>query len=193
MLNDKKITLIYSGPLWSEGIGGIAGTLKKKLEFDKMPINTSQEVFSVFVEQMNNMLMYSAEKEIFNVSEEDSTESPKGTFVLGTVNDTGDKNIPDKENKKYFIQTGNVMRNSSVELVKKRIDHLNMMDKTELRKYFKEQMRLEDDNPESRGAGLGFIEIARRISSKIEYDFDPYDDERSFFSLYVTIGGKKDE
>ena len=190
MLNEKKITLIYSGPLWSEGIGGIAGALKKKLEFDKIPLNTSQEVFSVFVEQMNNMLMYSAEKENFNVSENEFTESPKGTFILGTVNNPDEK----IQNKKvYFIQTGNVMRKSGVELVKKRIDHLNTLNKTELRKYFKEQMRNEDDNPESKGAGLGLIEIARRISSKIEYVFDPYDDDHAFFSLYVTIGGVKDE
>ena len=190
MLSEKKITLIYSGPLWSEGIGGIAGALKKKLEFDKIPLNTSQEVFSVFVEQMNNMLMYSAEKENFNVSEDEITESPKGTFILGTVNNFDEK----IQNKKvYFIQTGNVMRKSSVDLVKKRIDYLNTLDKNELRKYFKEQMRQEDDNPESKGAGLGLIEIARRISSKIEYEFDHYDDEHAFFSLYVTIGGKKDE
>jgi len=192
MLNEKKITLIYSGPLWSEGIGGIAGALKKKLEFDKIPLNTSQEVFSVFVEQMNNMLMYSAEKEEFNVSENEFTESPKGTFILGTVNNSGEEN-QSKKQKVYFIQTGNVMRKSSVELVKKRIDYLNTLDKNELRKYFKEQMRQEDDNPESKGAGLGLIEIARRISSKIEYEFDSYDDEHAFFSLYVTIGGTKNE
>ncbi|MCL2808954.1 MAG: SiaB family protein kinase [Treponema sp.] len=177
MLNDNKITLIYSGPLWSEGIGGIGGTLKKRLEYDEIPFETSQEVFSVFVEQMNNMLMYSAEKEHFEKSE-NPAESSKGTFILG------------KDNDNYFIQTGNVMRNESVKLVKDRIDYLNTLDKQELRKYYKEQMRLADYNPESKGAGLGFIEIARRISSKIEYSFEPYDESRTFFSLFVIIGGK---
>ena len=176
MLNDKRITLIYSGPLWAEGIGGLAGTLKRRFEFDKLPLETSQEVFSVFVEQMNNMLMYSAEKKQFETTEE-IIESPKGTFILG------------KDGKTYFIQTGNVMKNESVELVKNRIDYLNTLDKQELRKFYKEQSRLSDDNPESKGSGLGFIEIARRISSKIEYSFTPFGEGLTFFSLYVTIGG----
>ena len=176
MLSDKKIILIYSGPLWSEGIGGLAGTLKKRFEFDKLPLHTSQEVFSVFVEQMNNMLMYSAEKEQFQTA-----ESPKGTFILG------------KDGNTYFIQTGNVMKSESIELIKSRIDYLNTLDKKELRTFYKEQLRLSDDNPESKGAGLGLIEIARRISSKIEYSFTPYDEGFTFFSLYVSIGGGEDE
>ena len=176
ILNDKRITLIYSGPLWSEGIGGIAGTLKKRLEYDKIPMNTSQEVFSVFVEQMNNMLMYSEERENFKLADGDYVESPKGTFILG------------KEGNTYFIQTGNIMKNSKVEMVKSRIDHLNTLDKNSLRKFFKEQMKLEDDNADSKGSGLGFIEIARRISSKIEYSFTPCGEGLSFFALYVKIG-----
>ena len=178
MLNDKKVSLIYSGPLWAEGIGGLAGTLKSRFEFDKLPLETSQGVFSVFVEQMNNMLMYSAEKKKFEIAEE-TIESPKGTFIMG------------KDGKNYFIQTGNVMKTEKVELVKKRLDHLNTLNKQELRDFYKEQLKLSDSNSESKGAGLGFIEIARRISSKIEYSFTPYDEGLTFFSLYVTIGGEE--
>ena len=177
MLRENKITLVYSGPLWAEGIGGVAGTLKKRLEYDELPLETSQEVFSVFVEQMNNMLMYSTEKEQFDTPDELHSEAPKGTFILGT------------KGKSYFIQTGNMMRNETVDPVRNRIDYLNTLDKLELRKYFKEQMRLESSDPESKGAGLGLIEIARRISSKIEYTFTPFDEKYTFFTMYVTIGG----
>jgi len=188
-LNGKKITLFYSGPLWPAGIGEIAGTLKKHLELDDIPLRTSQEVFSVFVEQLNNMLMYSAEKIIFESTDKNQSqtmqnkilESSKGTFILGKESDT------------YFIQTGNVMKKETVSLVKNRIDYLNTLNKQEVRKYFKEQMKLEDENPESKGAGLGFIEIARRISSKIEYSFTDYDEGLCFFTLYVTIKGKENE
>jgi len=178
ILNDNRITLIYSGPLWSECIGGIAGTLKKHFEFNELPLERSQEVFSVFVEQMNNMLMYSIEMEPLEYATEKHSESPKGTFVLG------------KKGRTYFIQTGNVMKNKNVELVKSKIDYLNTLDKIALRKFYKEQARLKNDNPGSKGAGLGFIEIARRISSKIEYSFTPYDDDSTFFNMYVTIGGE---
>jgi len=177
LLRDNKITLVYSGPLWAEGIGGVAGTLKKRMEFDELPLEASQEVFSVFVEQMNNMLMYSAEKEQFEAPGELHAEAPKGTFILGT------------KGKAYFIQTGNVMKNEAVEFVKSKIDYLNTLDKQELRKYFRQQMKAESTNQDSKGAGLGLIEVARRISSKIEYQFTPYEDGYTYFTMYVSIGG----
>jgi len=179
MLRENKITLVYSGPLWAEGIGGVAGTLKRRLEFDKLPFEASQEVFSVFVEQMNNMLMYSTEKELFGTNDELHPEAPKGTFILGT------------KGKAYFIQTGNMMRNEVVESVRNKIDHLNTLNKQELRDFYREQVMNEPDNPDSKGAGLGLIEIARRISSKIEYSFTPYDDGYTFFTMYVMIGGEE--
>jgi len=176
MLRENKITLVYSGPLWAEGIGGVAGTLKKRLEFDELPLETSQEVFSVFVEQMNNMLMYSTEKEQFNTPGELHSTAPKSTFILGT------------KGKAYFIQTGNMMKNEMVEKVRNKIDYLNSLNKQELRGYYKKQDRLDTDDPDSKGAGLGLIEIARRISSKIEYMFTPFDEGYSFFTMHVTIG-----
>ena len=180
MLRENMITLVYSGPLWAEVIGGVAGTLKKRFEFDELPLETSQEVFSVFVEQMNNMLMYSTENTQFGKPDELHSEVPKGTFIMGT------------RGKEYFIQTGNMMRNEFVDAVKNKIDYLNTLDKTELRKYYNEQMRGEPENPESKGAGLGLIEISRRISSKIEYEFTPFDEDYTFFTMYVTIGGIKE-
>jgi hypothetical protein len=91
---------------------------------------------------------------------------------------------------KYFIQTGNVMENKSVDYVREKIDHLNSLDRKELRKYYKQQ-RLENHNSESKGAGLGLIEIARRVSSKIEYTFTPYEEGYTFFTLFATIGGEE--
>jgi len=71
--------------------------------------------------------------------------------------------------------------------LKERIDFLNTLDKKELRQFYKEQMKAENDNPESKGAGLGLTEIARRATSKIEYEFIPYGEGLSYFTMYVTV------
>lgn len=176
MIKKFNIDIIYSGPLWSDGIEGIADTLKRRLEFDNLPLSASQSVFSVFIEQMNNMLMYSMEKEHFNAADEIEAEISKGVFILGV------------KNKMYFVQSGNVMKGESVESIKNKIDYLNTLDKAALRKYYKEQIKQENTNPESKGAGLGFIEIARRSSSPIEYSFMPLNDGFAFFSMFITIG-----
>lgn len=176
MVKKLNIDIVYSGPVWANGIEGIGGTLKKRFEFDELPLSAAQSVFSVFVEQMNNMLMYSAEKEHFSHLDNDHSEVPKGVFIL-CVRD-----------KTYFVQSGNVVKNEDVEALKNRIDYLNTLDKAGLRKFYKEQIKSKHTYPEYKGAGLGLIEIARRASAKIEYSFTPLEDGLAFFSMHVTIG-----
>ena len=175
ILADHHISVFYSGPIWAGGIDGMAEMLQRRLDFDALPLTSSQSVFSVFVEQMNNMMMYSAEKEHFKRSDGIHTEAPKGVFVLGIQDNT------------YFIQTGNLVTDSSAEVLKGKIDHLNTLDKKELRQYYKERLKAENTNPESKGAGLGLIEIARRAVLGIEYDVTPYGEGLSYFTMYVTI------
>jgi hypothetical protein len=175
LLAENNISIIYSGPLWAEGIDGLAEFLQKRLDMDDMSLSASQSVFSVFVEQMNNMLMYSAEKERREHPETGTMETANGIFVLGS------------QDKSYYVQTGNVIKNSSVGLLKDRIDYLNKLDKKELRELYKEQIKTENGNPESKGAGLGLTEIARRATSKIEYEFIPYGEDLSYFTMYVTV------
>lgn len=175
MVRKHNINIIYSGPIWGDGVEGIGTTIRKRLEFDDFPLTASKSVFTVFVEQMNNMLLYSAEKSTHNSKE---LEVSSGVFVLGT------------QDMVYYLKTGNVMRNGSIDLLKSRIDHLNSLDKEGLKKYYKEQIRSENSNSDSLGAGIGLTEIAKRASSKIMYDFKPYAEGLSFFSMFVTIGGE---
>jgi len=166
------VDIIYSGALWADGIEGLGVALRRHMEFEHMTLTASQSVFSVFIEQMNNMLMYSAEK----VDVDEHRGVPKGAFILAS------------KDKVYIAQSGNVMKTENAELVRSRIDHLNSMDKQELRKYYKEQLRSENLNPESKGAGIGLIEIAKRASAPIEYEFIPYGEGLTFFTMCVKIG-----
>ena len=175
MLDDNNISVLYSGPIWASGIEGLAEMMQHRLNYNDASFKSSQCVFSVFVEQMNNMLMYSAEKECYEHPSGKKSEASKGIFILG-IHDNS-----------YFIQTRNMIANSGIEALKQRIDFINAMDKKELRQHYKERVKIDNNNPESKGAGLGLIEIARRSSSKIEYTFTPYNDDLSYFSLYVTI------
>lgn len=177
MVKDNKIGIIYNGPIWAEVVEDMGETVKKRLEIDALPLGVSQSVFSVFVEQMYNILHYSAEKNQFR-SEQSGKEFDvaSGVFILG-CND-----------KQYFVQCGNKIHCKQMDLIRQRIDYLNTLDKAEMRKFYKERVKAENDNPDSRGAGIGLIEIARRASSKIEYAFEPLEDEFCFFTLYVNIG-----
>ncbi|MCL2809873.1 MAG: SiaB family protein kinase [Treponema sp.] len=175
MLMENNISIIYSGPLWADGIDGLADFLQRRLDIDEIALSMSQSVFSVFVEQLNNMLMYSVENTEIDFSEKTKSNIVKGIFLMG------------RHDNKYFLQTGNYMKSSNVELLKDRIDYLNTLDKQQLRNFLKEKRKSENDNPESKGAGLGLIEVARRSTSRIDYEFIPCEDGLTYFTMYVTI------
>lgn len=176
MLQKYSVNIIYSGPVWADGVEEIGSTLRKRLELDEMPLTASQSVFSVFIEQMNNMLMYSTDKQQFESPEGAAMSVSSGAFLLGV------------QGKTYFLQSGNMMKADSADMLRERIDYLNTLDKPQLRQYYKEQIKSENQNPHSKGAGLGIIEIARRATAPIEYKFSPIDADRMFFTMYVQIG-----
>ena len=176
MLGGQGIHILYSGPLWANGIDGMAEMLLKRMEFDDVPASASQSIFSVFVEQINNMMLYSADKEIQVNIGGNPKEIVRGIMALGI------------DGKSYFVQSGNLATNANAEILRTRIDHLNSLDKKELRKHYKERMLSDDDNLESKGAGLGLIVVARRASTPLEYKFEPHDDNHQFFSMYIEIG-----
>lgn len=181
-LEDTQVILIYSGPIWAVSVEELGETISRRLELDRLSVSAAHSIFSVFVEQMNNISLYSAERETFEKTEEDTeenTEVARGVFILGSADDH------------YFLQSGNVINDHSRELIQSRIDHLNSLDKQALRKFYREQLNGDNTNPESKGAGLGFTEIAKRASSKIEYDFTPMSDGLTFFTMRVEIGGGK--
>jgi hypothetical protein len=176
MLDENNIYVSYSGPIWANGVDGIAEMILNRFEYDDIPFSASQSIFSIFVEQINNMMMYSAEKEQRKTSEGRVTNVSRGVFILGI------------KDSSYFIQTGNWVTEYSAEILKIRIDHLNTLDKKEMRRFYKQQMQAENENMESCGAGIGLIEIARRATGPIEYSFEPQAEGIKYFTLSANIG-----
>jgi hypothetical protein len=179
MIKNLNISLIYSGPMWHDGIKSIADIVQTRLDIDDVPGNAAKSIFSVFVEQVTNVLMYSAEKGRFPQPDKEPIDVSSGTLVLGHKEQT------------YFVQTGNAIKLENKELIMRRIDHLNSLDKEGLRQFHRECMNAENDNQESMGAGLGLIEIARRATAPIEYKFMPIDDKTMYFTMYVEIGQER--
>ncbi len=175
-LMSNGIIISYCGPVAQEGIEGIAVMLKDKLTAHAIPLNSSVSIFSLFIEQMQNVLNYSAERTITAIPGSDNNkEVPNGIFVLGCTADS------------YFTRCGNIIKNSEIERIEHSICQVNSMNKDELKAFYRQKRRSENDNPESRGAGLGFIEMARRADGPLKYEITPIDDVYSFFTLQTTI------
>ena len=174
-----NIKVIYNGPMWEDGIKGLAEMVRTHLLHDQLSGSVSKAIFSVFVEQVTNMLMHSDEKKQYPQPPDDELHDVSiGTVIMGNKTDQRDT---------FFVQTKNAVKDVNIKFLKERIEHLNSLDKQGLRQFHREMVRNDNVNPESRGAGLGLIEIARRATAPLEYSFEPISEGLSYFAMYVEI------
>lgn len=172
VLDEQGILFSFSGYI-SEGIlYSLGEALRHKMTLEETDVNTVKKVFSVFIEQSQNIIRYSAEKLSGTVGR--SVELSSGMVTIG--NDDG----------RFFIVCCNTVLAEDMPRLRSRLEMLQGMDKDAIKQYYKEQLR-EAPEETSRGATIGLIEIARRASEPIEFDFDAIDDEKYFFCLKVCI------
>ena len=145
---------------------------REQLKLNEVPVGISTSLCSVYVEMMNNMRMHSAKRP--------SSSQPLGVLHLGV-----DKDM-------YYLQGSNAVETSKVENIQIQLERMNSHIKTELRKFYKFRRRRDNPNKNSEGAGLGMIEIAKRTTNPIDFDFKELGDGISFFTMLVKLnkGGK---
>jgi hypothetical protein len=177
MLHKQGVIFAYSGYVTEPVLSGVGEALKQKLAIDDADTKTLRSVFAVFVEQMQNIIRYSAEKSpeepLPAAHERALTEIRYGILTIG------------KEGNDYVVCAGNLIFRNDVERLDSRLSKIRDMSKDELKAMYKEQLRAEPEMG-SKGAGLGFMEIARRASKPIEFDFQDFGDY-AFFALKATI------
>jgi len=89
--------------------------------------------------------------------------------------------VVDNRDGTHFVTCANLVDNSNVPQLKNTLDQIHNMDEAALKKLYKQMLR--SDSPDrSKGAGVGFIDIARK-ATKFEYDFVEVSESSSYFSL----------
>lgn len=168
-LDERGIIFSFSGYM-SEGVlYSLGDALRHKMVQQEADVNTIKKVFSVFIEQAQNIIRYSAEK----VKTKD-IELSSGMVTIGM------------EDGRFFIVCGNTIIDEDIPKLRERLELLQSMDKDQIKSYYKTRLR-EPPEETSQGATIGLIEIARRASAPIEFDFDRIDADTHFFCLKVSI------
>jgi len=171
-LNQKGIFFCFCGPISQTLLVEIGDTLRQKMKLEATSSATIIKVFSVFVEQAQNIIHYSAEA--IPLTETGESQLGNGIIIIG------------HEQEHYYVLCGNMVTNQEVNSLQAQLIKLQKMNKEELKQHYKQQ-RKEKSPAESKGAGLGFIELARKSIEPIDFYFQPIDDNYTFFSLKSTI------
>lgn len=171
-VTQNGIFLTFSGVLIHSFMIKLSDMLKTKMALFNVDKNVEMKIFSTVIEQTQNIIFYSAER--IPVPSMGNEMMGVGTITVGM------------EDGHYFVICGNMINNEKVEKLRVKLTTIQEMDQEELKQYYKEQRRLTPDS-DSKGAGLGFIEMARKASKGIEFAFRKLDDKNSFFTLKTTI------
>ncbi len=172
-MQDKGVMFCFSGFMTESILTGIAGAVRQKLEVEDADRKTVMGLFSIFVELVQNVIRYSAEKD--GVEEGDKLIDLRyGVITVGRRDDS------------YFVSCGNMISNKDVDRLSTGLQKILELDRDGLKALYKEV--LKGPTPEtSKGAGVGFIEIARRAPNGFEYGFEKVDDERTFFAVRAHL------
>jgi hypothetical protein len=96
-----------------------------------------------------------------------------------------------RDDNHYSVMTGNPILKDKVAQLSKNLEELNSLDKDGLKEMYKAIIK-NTTISEKGGAGLGFIDMARKSGEKLEFQFPEMDTYYAFFCVKVNISREKE-
>ena len=169
-LYKEGILLNYQGPLRQEKLEELIEIVKRnaKKKFDTVAMN---KCIFLLVEMTQNIIRYSSS----TIIGDDEVESSLGIILLG------------RQDNLNYIKTSNRVDQVHKKILEESLKELEGSNEKELNILFQKQMH-GDIHEESKGAGLGLIEIYRKADN-VEYSFTKDETDKDFFTLKAEYSG----
>ncbi len=164
-----EITLVYEGEITHQITKAFTSLTESNMAKESESNLVQKKVFHVMVECLQNI-----SKHADTFGSDDFLFAGRGIFMVS------------KSKNDYHVTTGNVIENVKIDELTKMLENINKLDKDGLKQLYKTQMK-EGRLSDKGGAGLGFIDIARKTGNKLDFHFLPIDEASSFFLLTSSI------
>lgn len=168
---DANIQICFNGPLSHSIIEELGLAVRRYLENEPSGSDKMMDVFSVYIEQTQNVRNYVKTKA---PESEYHSQYNAITLMIG------------REGEHYVVMSGNIVHQSDVNNLITKIEQLRLLDASGLKALYKEQRRKPLD-ANARGAGLGLIDMARKTSQPLSYELQPIDENLAFFTLKAVV------
>jgi Family of unknown function (DUF6272) len=165
-LTQDDVILSYKGPLTDVLLSEFSLDIRKKMQEEDPKVG--KKVFSIFMELAQNVLYYS--KEINHFGNKDRV----GTLVIVNTEEY------------YKLITGNLVNKSIVPKLLEKCEAINSLDREDLREY-KRQLRNNPRGEESKGAGIGLVQVALTSGNQIEMKIKELEGEFAFYVVIVSV------
>lgn len=164
----QKLILVYQGEFTQETTKSILAMAERNLDSSGEDSSIKRKVFNVMVEALQNIVKHSDELI------EGEIHSHTAIFLIG------------KEKNRYSIMAGNPVRKANMPALKEKLEHINSLDKDGLKDLYKEIIKNTTISDKG-GAGLGFVDMARKSGEKLGFDFPEMNPDYYFFCLMVNV------
>jgi hypothetical protein len=164
----QKLILVYQGDFTQETTKSILAMAERNIDSSGEDANIKRKVFNVMVESLQNIVKHSDELV------DGAVHSHAAIFLIG------------REDNRYTIMAGNPIRKSNVDSLTEKLDRINGLDKEGLKDLYKEIIK-NTTISEKGGAGLGFVDMARKSGGKLEFEFPEMSADYCFFCLKVNV------
>lgn len=169
LMYKERLILAYQGDVTQELTKAFSALATDSLEKEQADETVKRRVFHVIVEALQNLSKHS-----YDSSTGDPAAPGTGLLLLARLDDC------------YLLTTGNAVLKDKKEGLESMLNKINNMNEEELKEYYKKVLR-ENRLSEKGGAGLGFIDMAKKTKSKIPFQFIDLNDKTDFFIYQVQI------
>jgi hypothetical protein len=164
----QKLILVYQGDFTQETTKSILAMAERNIDSSGEESNIKRKVFNVMVESLQNIVKHSDELV------DGEIKSHAAIFLIG------------REATRYTIMSGNPIHKSHIGGLQEKLDKINALDKDGLKEMYKEIIKSTTISDKG-GAGLGFVDMARKSGEKLEYVFPEMAGDYHFFCLKVNV------
>ncbi|MDE1171764.1 MAG: SiaB family protein kinase [Verrucomicrobium sp.] len=171
-VRDSRIVFAFKGAMLQETLVEIGDLVRGPIAAaEGADGGAMRRLFAIVIEMTQNVLNYSHEREFLP---QQGRDVGVGMIVVQQTDD------------QFIVSSGNMIRNDRVPVIEERCRYVNTLGPDGLRAYYSQE-RKKDRPADSKGAGLGFIDIAKKSQNPLTFAFVPVDADASFFSLSAKI------
>lgn len=168
IMMSQKLILVYQGDFTQETTKSLLAMTERNIDSSGEDSAVKRKVFNVMVESLQNIVKHS-----YGLRK-GTTPNQNAIFLIG------------REHDRYTIMSGNPIHKRHVNKLKEYLERINALDKGGLKDLYK-QIITQTTLSEKGGAGLGFVDMARKSGEKLGFGFQEISNEYSFFCLKVEV------
>ncbi len=175
-IDDTDFEYIYRGAFSQKISKNLLALAETNVKDSADRTSLKNKIYFVMVEGLQNVTKHG------DKIDEDTGKTPESGGMFAIQKNLGH----------YYITTGNVVKKNEENTLKPKLEQINILERDDLTLLRKEILK-KGELSDKGGAGLGFIEMARKSGKKLMFDFEPVDEQASFFYFRTEIPGAENE